>query len=194
MLRTKTCPKCGGDCEYDNAEGDWACIQCGKRISQQDMEAILKGKEVPKGIKLEMSDTEILRMPIPPKPSPEGKGRKEYLGELHQYHEDNRERICAEVKIIGETVIRKRWDINSGTWTGLKKRWGLPINDMPGRAGSQSVLPGGKRLRARKLRTDSAPIKLPPFPEFNEDWGNPVKVAWLNSYADMATKKQVVKA
>lgn len=164
MLRTKTCPKCGGDCEFRDDEGDWACIQCAKRVSKQEMKEILENK-----------NKWSIAMPVPLKPDVTGKGKKEYNWLIHDYYEENKEHILAEIEILGETATRKRWNINSGTWTGLKKRWGLPIHNMPGQ---------NQHQRARKL--SNKPLKLPSFPEFNEEWPSPVKVAWLNSYAEMA--------
>lgn len=203
----KACPKCGGDCQWDDDEKEYYCIQAGHRFSLDQMKEIVEAANKKK--------REREAPPAPPAPKLHGRrgGRKNPLTE---YYEQNKEPIIADTKTLGETATRKKWGIKSGMWTTLKKRWGLPINKRGYRQGQRSVLPppaaiessmpmetknpeataqaiaeaimGGARplpsLAGCKVMMISINRKngLPPLPEWNDGWPEEVKLRWLSIY------------
>lgn len=44
------------------------------------------------------------------------------------YYQENKDAILKDVTDIGMSETRKKWNIKSGTWAGLKKQWGLPTS------------------------------------------------------------------
>jgi PHP family Zn ribbon phosphoesterase len=45
MMHLSACPRCGGDLDREEEEFNtiqWACLQCGARVSNEQMEAIMK--------------------------------------------------------------------------------------------------------------------------------------------------------
>jgi len=46
----------------------------------------------------------------------------------HKFYEENKENILNDVSNLGLKATRKKWRIPYGTWTGLKRRWGLAVS------------------------------------------------------------------
>lgn len=162
-LICRACPRCNGDCclEQDVHGKFWSCLQCGNEISPEEMEVFIAVKE-------KQTKQEPLTLPaVPPKPEP---GVKGYNSKMRKYHEANKRYILDEIKKVGEKATRARWGILSPTWTGLKRRWGMPIQKRNG----HKTLEGLHNVAA-----------LPSFPAFRESWGDKVKIAWLAAYAEV---------
>ena len=104
--------------------------------------------------------------PIPLKPQGIG-DRRPGTHELHAYYKANIGRIKAEVREFGESKTRERWGIPPSSWVNFKNRW---------------------EITGKQSNTTSKEPDLPPFPPFNESWGDGVKAAWLESYARMADR------
>ena len=160
------CPRDGGDCTPDeDVYGKfWTCLQCGNEISPEKMEVLLAVKEK------QGKQAQITLPPIPPKPEP---GVKKYNFLMRDYYDAYKVQILAEVSQVGERATRERWGIPSPTWVGLKRRWDRPVS---------------KRNRRNGHGRDGGPAAavLPVFPEFKEEWGDKVKIAWLGAYGEVA--------
>ena len=99
----KTCPKCGGSCSPEQEEYgyQWACFQCGNRISMEAMETICNGKITIR--------EEIM-------------ANKREIG---KYYLDHKSEILEDMVKLGVVGMRKKRGMPAGTWGGLKKRWGV---------------------------------------------------------------------
>jgi hypothetical protein len=192
----KACSKYGGDLLWDEDEQEWCCIQAGHRFSQEEMEEkINKAAEERRARELP---------PVPPAPELHGRrgGRKNLLAE---YYEQNKERIIADIKTIGETATRKRWWILPHHWTTLKRRWGLPVNKR-----GRKRLVGDRLVKVEpsklvKTGNPAVPLsirsaeklcwvimvssngknRLPALPEWNDGWPDEVKLRWLSLYGEL---------
>jgi DNA-directed RNA polymerase subunit RPC12/RpoP len=122
MMHSHSCPKCHGDLfpeedEYKNK--NWACLQCGNRISIKEMEAIIiKQQESDNLKKPEM-------LPIPPRPILTGLNLTERNILLRGYYEDNADAILVERKKLGDFETRRRWGFSQCGYRNFLKRRGL---------------------------------------------------------------------
>ena len=108
MIRIRSCPKCGGDCfqeEDDYNDHHWACLQCGKRITLEEMEAIMENRK-------EVAKTGL--PPVPPKPEPTGIRQTDRIA-MHRYYVANREAILSDLAEMGQKKTMQRWGISSGS-------------------------------------------------------------------------------
>lgn len=148
--------------------------------------------------------------------------------------EGHREEIIKDAGELGELQARKKCDIASPTWAGLKKRWGFGVSKKRASKATEKVpqRPEKKRIQADLEKNKEAIIKdyntmpwpdllkkwhfschiwarlqkewgvphkihrgritclqqeftLPEFPAFNDKWGDPVQVKWLEVYPEL---------
>ena len=105
--------------------------------------------------------------------------KKMSKGELHRFLKANKGKILEDVRLLGQKATRNKWGINSSTWCGLMHRW------VPDHAPYTDVLINKASVEPQ-LQSP-----LPKLPEWNEDWSNLVKLAWLGcAQALMGVRKE----
>jgi len=82
------------------------------------------------------------------------------------WYENNKTQILADIIAIGLKKTRRKWNIPSGTFTALKKRW----------FGPQSTQ---DYIAEKKLHPAN---ELPQFPAFSDSWMPTVQIKWLEVY------------
>ena len=217
VVRLKSCSRCGGDCfpEEDEHGKRWVCLQCGN--DAVDIPERQKEDVMPTKVNIsELDKQTIMKLPVPPKPDVVGKNKRQGTMLMHDYYEANKEQILAEREVIGDLAVRKRWGILSGTYSGLRRRWGLPM----GRRGSKELVGDRivKKEKAKKPKTPRALVPvgamdlaelsrlpflndhkvvvlninrkdgLPSLPEWNDGWPEEVKLRWLSIYEERARR------
>ena len=98
--------------------------------------------------------------------------------EKHRYYEANKEKILTDLRSIGRPATRKKWSIPSGTLSQLEKKWMTPQEIQALTLRSMTLQGPWKRRQAGA----SSPNKLPPFPEFSNEWAESVQFKWLEIY------------
>lgn len=85
---------------------------------------------------------------------------------------EHRELITMDLETIGIPTTAQKWCLSTSSLYSLARQWNVePMRTQP-----------------RKRTTTSEP--LPPFPAFNEEWTEAVKVAWFGAYARVCCKKE----
>lgn len=73
---------------------------------------------------------------------------------IAMYYEQNKDRILADMEKLGVTQARKRWAIPPGTWTGLKRRWRIPIET------TRNSVKAIAKIRKPKFKKDHDPVPV----------------------------------
>ncbi len=107
---------------------------------------------------------------VPPKP------RKR--DEFAQYWEDNKAAIITDLKQLGPTKMTFKWGIGGATWINLKKKWNI-LNIY------RKHLRSKFQEKANESQHKSGDRSFEGFPSFQEDWSDPVKIAWFNAYVEL---------
>lgn len=181
--KTKVCPKCGGTMipEPEDYGEEWDCIQCGNRKTKKEYtgQDIYRNLFDEKEREEEMVATIIDKLkeesfpPIPPKPDVAELNVFKARKALHDYYEENAMEITADYNTYGLRYVKKRWGISAAGFDNFRKRHGL------------SNAWDNHDRRTTGDRAPASSINLPNFPEFNENWGDKVKVAWLQSFSEI---------
>jgi len=136
------------------------CQKCGQ-VKQYDPIGHDKPVILKEGKVKQATNDVTPNAPLPAKLKAMNKGQK------HRYYERERENILEDIRLLGQLATRRKWGIVSSTWHQLMQRW----------------------LPPEKTKAGGTPIKkhsdlraLPKFPEFNEAWGDAVKVAWFECF------------
>jgi hypothetical protein len=117
----------------------------------------------------------------------EKEGDMNSIKKRHKYYEANKEAIIADLLSLGRAATQKKWGIPvGGTLPSLEKRWlteeqraAIPTNP-PGRPKQQphpspSPTPSDGRL--------------PPLPQFSDNWDPSVQLQWLQLYSELARRE-----
>lgn len=148
-MATRICPKCRGlmYLEPGEYEEDWACLNCGKRMSLEEMEELMKditcthcGQTAPLNERIQHSpdcplaeansikEPEVAssstRPPVPPKPETTN------YRKIHAYYLQNRQAILRDLSELGQKKTLERWGIKSSStmhfirhgWKGRKSK------------------------------------------------------------------------
>jgi len=98
----------------------------------------------------------------------------------HNYYEEHKEEILADLRSIGRPATRKKWNIPSGTMGQLEGNWLTPQESkdltLRSRAGSS---------RPAATPTNNVDNSLPSFPEFSNEWAESVQLKWFEIYAQL---------
>lgn len=91
--------------------------------------------------------------------------------ERHRFYVEHKEAIIKDIKELGPKATREKWQIPSGTMTGLKSKW---------------------RILPEQLRPDERPEPklehLPQLPPWNDNWTPEVQIKWLDIFLHLATR------
>lgn len=113
------------------------------------------------------------------------------------YYDANRDLISLYIEKLGQSPALKLWQISSGTWSGIQKRWkraevekqpfpGIKITTTkeggvppPGESPTPAATPA--------LALASA-VTMPAYPHFRDDWQPEVQIRWLEIFEDLQFK------
>lgn len=177
------CPTCGGQffLENDPETGEeFVCFQAGHRFTREQLEEIMSKKKT--------SEAEQASAPVPPKPTTGN------LQDIKRYYDENKKWILADLEEMGTKATREKWHIPSGTWTGLRKRWGISPKQ-----------PHSPKIVSKKMGDDThatppppatpgkadlgaggpAPGLPPGMPAFSPEWPMETQVKWLEVFRDI---------
>jgi len=128
---------------------------------------------------------ELIEPGVPPKPK-KGKG---YLRRVEEYYEQNKEAIIQDYYLLGRAFFFSKWGLNTTTWMKLQKRWEVEAKGQTHRFTGEPIKTSkpasvGTKEEASKV-TAGSNVELPPFPEFDNSWADPVKVEWIKTYKEL---------
>jgi len=103
--------------------------------------------------------------------------------EKHQYYEQQKEQILADLRSIGRPATRKKWNLTSSTIHQLESRWLTPQETKDLTMQSQKE----RRASDRQQKASTTPggnthNHLPSFPEFSNEWAESVQIKWFELY------------
>jgi len=106
--------------------------------------------------------------------------------EQHQYYEEQKEQILADLRSIGRPATRKKWNLTSSTIHQLESRWITPQEMKEITVQSQKERRAGDRKqKSSTTQEENTHDHLPLFPEFSNEWGEPVQLKWLEVYEQL---------
>jgi len=108
------------------------------------------------------------------------------IRQRHKYYEQNKEAIIADLLTLGRAATQNKWAIpRGGTIASLEKRWlteehrsTIPSNP-PGRP---------KQQPHPSTNSTTSNGRLPPLPQFSDNWDPSVQLQWLEVYSELAKK------
>ena len=110
----------------------------------------------------------------PPEKSPQRSAEK------HNYYEEHKVEIIADLLTYGRLATRKKWHIASpSSLFSLERRWLTP--DQRARINSLASLVPAEQ-NGHRVSGDG----LPRFPEFSNSWEPEVQVMWFEIYAQLS--------
>lgn len=96
------------------------------------------------------------------------------IQEKHQYYKAHKAEILAKVKTKGESATRKEYQIPSGSWTGLMKRWGRR---------EKATEAEGRARKVAPLVPVASSNSFPNLPPWNDQWSPEVQIKWLEVWS-----------
>ena len=99
----------------------------------------------------------------------------------HQFCEDNKAAILADVKSMGTSATAKKWMVRGAALYQTLKRWGYKVNDKPQEVAASE--------QGKIIPMASSDGKLPPFPVFSDSWASPVQLKWLELYEKLSERE-----
>ncbi len=194
------CPNCGKQIESDFSPGE-KCYWCGNvirplnTVKETSREVTEMSENVSKTAENSPAD------PIPPKPDTTGLNPRQRNSLIHDYYEENKERILAEFNLLppeeqelATNSMTKRWEIGSSAWSVIRARWMPQRFTMPEwktksrakpTAPKKAPSPADKKPAAEKPPAQPREKGLPALPTWNEEWTSTVKIAWFETLVEL---------
>jgi hypothetical protein len=178
-------------------EDDWACLNCGKRISLEEMEELMKditcthcGQTAPLNERIQhSSDCPLAEANSTKEPEVASSSTKEYLdvGSLTREHKAE---IAREAQEKGVKETAKAYGI---PWVKVRAWIGAYYRKPKAERLMDAVKPKKKEAKQEPEKSPSATVVpadgLPSFPEFDSSWPEMVQLRWLDVYRDLARNK-----
>lgn len=203
MILTRTCPKCKGAMEYqlEEYEPEYACLNCGKRISLEDMEVFMAKKREVEANNLKQPEvaSNSTMPPVPPKPETTSHRA------IHGYYVENRDAILRDLAELGQKKTMERWGIKSGSsmhlirhgWKGQKPKEKSvskgektrSLQESPKTPSNTKVTKGDRYIYLGTF-TVVAADGLPSLPEFDNSWPMLTQIEWLQTYRELKKLNQ----
>ena len=102
--------------------------------------------------------------------------------------EKQKDAIIADAAKLNQVQLLRKYKIGCARWAELRKKWGVKDKKRGGnhhRKDETKAAAGETTTVVQPTANSPAPAARPVLPGWNENWSDPVKLAWFNAFSNL---------